>query len=197
MSEYKEDLVTGDIGYISIKDYAYDESNPLHHGYFNQPGDSNTTDVKFMNLSNYTFNWSDKSTRIFNDSERRQSILLPNDQIINQKAVAMYDFLPENDNELELKEGDMVFIGYKHGQGWLVAENSKRTKTGLVPEEYVSFINEDLNDQPRPHYLSQMITQNIIDQNEGEWEDIDDEDYNEEEVDQMNMNLKDKLEIRD
>nr|1YN8_A Chain A, NAP1-binding protein 2 [Saccharomyces cerevisiae]1YN8_B Chain B, NAP1-binding protein 2 [Saccharomyces cerevisiae]1YN8_C Chain C, NAP1-binding protein 2 [Saccharomyces cerevisiae]1YN8_D Chain D, NAP1-binding protein 2 [Saccharomyces cerevisiae]1YN8_E Chain E, NAP1-binding protein 2 [Saccharomyces cerevisiae]1YN8_F Chain F, NAP1-binding protein 2 [Saccharomyces cerevisiae] len=57
-----------------------------------------------------------------------------------QRAVALYDFEPENDNELRLAEGDIVFISYKHGQGWLVAENESGSKTGLVPEEFVSYI---------------------------------------------------------
>ena len=116
---------------------------------------------------------------------------------MNRTAVALYDFVAENDNELELKEGDVLFIGYRHAQGWLVAENMDRTRTGLVPEEYVSLTDvadsdaegedgetsgaesESGEERPRPFYLTHMIAQSMNnssrnDDNDGEWEDIDD-----------------------
>ncbi|SCV00705.1 LAME_0G11474g1_1 [Lachancea meyersii CBS 8951] len=119
---------------------------------------------------------------------KRQSIVLPSNQIVNRQAVALYDFAPENDNELELHEGDILFIGYRHGQGWLVAENEQRTRTGLVPEEYVTLTgspesgadddeyasaldhddnendheNDDDNEgKPRPFYLTHMIAESM------------------------------------
>ncbi|RKP32548.1 hypothetical protein METBISCDRAFT_2484, partial [Metschnikowia bicuspidata] len=55
-------------------------------------------------------------------------------------AVAIFDFIPENDNEIELREGQSVWISYRHGQGWLVAEDPNLGKNGLVPEEYVDFL---------------------------------------------------------
>ncbi|CCK68170.1 adaptor protein NBP2 KNAG_0A05020 [Huiozyma naganishii CBS 8797] len=196
----KSDDETSTVGYISIKDFAYSEADPLHYGYFdeedNESGMINSDGV---------------STGANNDGEledaetKRQSVILPRDYIVNHRAIALYDFEPENDNELELKEEDVVYISYKHGQGWLVAENEQRTKTGLVPEEFVSYIESDEaertqdEDVVRPFYLTQLISQSLTpgqgtnntkqsngkhgsgretktkkgDEDDGEWEDVD------------------------
>ena len=90
MSEYEGDQ-DDVVGYISIKDYAYDESNPLHFGYFEEDEE----DQSNLRLAN------------------TKSVLLPDEYVVNRKAVAIYPFAPENDNELELKEGDVVYISYK------------------------------------------------------------------------------------
>jgi len=57
-------------------------------------------------------------------------------------SLALYDFVPENDNELELKEGQIIQVGYRHGQGWLVAMNLESGEQGLVPEEYVRLLRD-------------------------------------------------------
>lgn len=57
-------------------------------------------------------------------------------------SLALYDFVPENDNELELKEGQIIQVGYRHGQGWLVAMNLETGEQGLVPEEYVRLLRD-------------------------------------------------------
>ena len=57
-------------------------------------------------------------------------------------SLALYDFVPENDNELELKEGQIIQVGYRHGQGWLVAMNMQSGEQGLVPEEYVRLLRD-------------------------------------------------------
>lgn len=156
-------------GYISTKDYAYDQSNPLHHGYLQDARKS---------YSNEFENNSDEDADdegIDEDYHKRQSIILPQDYLINQLAVALYDFEPENDNELGLVEGDIVYISYRHGQGWLVAENQEGTKTGLVPEEFVSYLEDsdeaadgdgeeaedEAGEAARPFYLTHYITQGI------------------------------------
>lgn len=175
-------------GYISIKDYAYQESDPLHYGYFEESSDDEGNKENIKNCEGTGDGLFDK----------RQSMILPSDYIVNHKAVAIYDFIPENDNELALKEGDVVYISYKHGQGWLVAENEERTKTGLVPEEYVSFIEDDedtqsgAEEEARPFYLTHFITQNMgkttsneRTNDEDEWEDIDD----------VETDIKDNLKI--
>lgn len=41
------------------------------------------------------------------------------------KAVALFDFVQENENELPLVEGQVVWISFRHGMGWLVAEDPK------------------------------------------------------------------------
>ncbi|TKX23235.1 SH3 domain-containing protein 2 [Elsinoe australis] len=57
-------------------------------------------------------------------------------------SLALYDFSPENDNELELREGQIIQVGYRHGQGWLVAMNLETGEQGLVPEEYVRLLRD-------------------------------------------------------
>ncbi|CAH2350249.1 hypothetical protein CLIB1423_01S05842 [[Candida] railenensis] len=62
---------------------------------------------------------------------------------INRKAIALFDFVPENDNEVALREGQLIWISYRHGQGWLVAEDPETGENGLVPEGYVEIWNEE------------------------------------------------------
>jgi hypothetical protein len=57
-------------------------------------------------------------------------------------GVAIYDFERQNKNELPLVEGQEVWISYRHGQGWLVAENPKTEQRGLVPESYVRLLRD-------------------------------------------------------
>lgn len=175
------DDVESTLGYISIKDFAYDENNPLRYGYVDDTEESildnefNGTDITQGHDSadilgsNMGQDWED---------DKRNSIVMPQDYIINQNAIALYDFEPENDNELPLVEGDRIFISYRHGQGWLVAETMDHTRTGLVPEEFVEFLkvgedctndnannmkhnDEDMNSQNndviRPFYLTKFI----------------------------------------
>lgn len=58
------------------------------------------------------------------------------------KAVALFDFERENDNELPLVEGQIILVSYRHGQGWLVAQDPKTGESGLVPEEYVRLLRD-------------------------------------------------------
>ncbi|CCF56882.1 hypothetical protein KAFR_0B05860 [Kazachstania africana CBS 2517] len=159
LEDIKENVADdlSDISYISIKDFAYDDAHPLHYGYFNDGEDDEDEEEDTYLEPNETSN---------DNIDRRQSIILPNEYVINQRAIALYDFEPENDNELGLHEGDIVFISYRHGQGWLVAENQPRTKTGLVPEEFVSFLDNDeedkeAHDMARPFYLTHFISQGL------------------------------------
>ncbi|EME46884.1 hypothetical protein DOTSEDRAFT_94498, partial [Dothistroma septosporum NZE10] len=55
-------------------------------------------------------------------------------------SLALYSFEPENDNELRLTEGQTVLVAYRHGQGWLVAENPETGEQGLIPEQYVRLL---------------------------------------------------------
>ncbi|KAF3079762.1 HOG (high osmolarity glycerol) pathway protein [Orbilia oligospora] len=64
------------------------------------------------------------------------------DEEMHGKAVALFDFRRENDNELELVEGQVIWVSYRHGQGWLVAEDPRTGESGLVPEEYVRLFKE-------------------------------------------------------
>ncbi|KAF2090458.1 hypothetical protein K490DRAFT_23238, partial [Saccharata proteae CBS 121410] len=64
------------------------------------------------------------------------------DEEMHGKAVALFDFARENDNELPLTEGQVVLISYRHGQGWLVAQDPRSGESGLVPEEYVRLLRD-------------------------------------------------------
>ncbi|KAL8729656.1 MAG: hypothetical protein Q9166_004605 [cf. Caloplaca sp. 2 TL-2023] len=64
------------------------------------------------------------------------------DEEMHGKAVALFDFARENENELPLVEGQVIWVSYRHGQGWLVAEDPKSGDKGLVPEEYVRLLRD-------------------------------------------------------
>lgn len=66
------------------------------------------------------------------------------DEEMHGKAVALFDFARENENELPLVEGQVILVSYRHanGQGWLVAEDPKTGDKGLVPEEYVRLLRD-------------------------------------------------------
>ncbi|KAK9456845.1 hypothetical protein V1511DRAFT_452581, partial [Dipodascopsis uninucleata] len=63
---------------------------------------------------------------------------------IHGRAIALFDFTPENDNEVALREGQQIWISYRHGQGWLVAEDPQTGESGLVPEEYVEIVQSGI-----------------------------------------------------
>ena len=58
---------------------------------------------------------------------------------MHDKALAVYDFENENNNELPLKKGQIVWIFRRHSQGWLVAKDPLTHEDGLVPEGYIRF----------------------------------------------------------
>ena len=58
------------------------------------------------------------------------------------KAIALFDFQQENDNELPFIEGQMLWVKYRNGEGWLVAMDPKTGLSGLVPEEYVRLLRD-------------------------------------------------------
>jgi hypothetical protein len=64
------------------------------------------------------------------------------DEEMHGKAVALFDFHRENENELPLVEGQVIWVSYRHGHGWLVAEDPKTQESGLVPEEYVRLLRD-------------------------------------------------------
>lgn len=66
----------------------------------------------------------------------------PEDESVRGQALALYDFTPENPNELRLREGQTVMVAYRNGHGWLVAEDPATREQGLVPEEYVRLVRD-------------------------------------------------------
>ncbi|KAH3686065.1 hypothetical protein WICPIJ_002958, partial [Wickerhamomyces pijperi] len=74
------------------------------------------------------------------------------------RAVALYPFEPENENELELKQDQIIFINYEYGEGWLVAQEPETGKTGLVPSEYVRILDdEELESQEAKPFLPEIL----------------------------------------
>ncbi|KAL2257364.1 hypothetical protein VTK26DRAFT_277 [Humicola hyalothermophila] len=64
------------------------------------------------------------------------------DEEMHGKAVALFDFERENESELPLVEGQIIWVSYRYGQGWLVAEDPKTNESGLVPEAYVRLLRD-------------------------------------------------------
>lgn len=75
-------------------------------------------------------------------SRNYQFTIASPDEEMHGKAVALFDFQRENENELPLVEGQVIWVSYRHGQGWLVAEDPKTNESGLVPEEYVRLLRD-------------------------------------------------------
>ena len=64
---------------------------------------------------------------------------------LNIRAKALYRFVPENEQELDFNEGDIIIIYEKHEDGWSVGNLDG--KVGYFPTTYV----EELpSPQPRP-----------------------------------------------
>ncbi|WLF81424.1 HOG (high osmolarity glycerol) pathway protein [Lodderomyces elongisporus] len=156
-----------------VKDFGYPESHPLHSGTgeslrfsYQSTSISDSSDESLASSSSSSSSPSSSSLNASSqglpsggDTRRREgdetfnhyyneddSYQFINDEI-NCKARAIFDFKPENDNEIELVEGQIIWISYRHGQGWLVAEDPITKEHGLVPEEYVEVFefaeNED------------------------------------------------------
>lgn len=117
---YSDDEEDEYTGFISVRDYAYDSENPLHYGYLEEE----------------------------EEEDIRKSVSLPQEYIINKKGVAMYDFENINDNELPLTKGDVIYVNYKHGQGWLVVQRlDDEEQAGLVPEDYIKILYDDAEEE--------------------------------------------------
>ncbi|KAF3483908.1 putative High osmolarity glycerol pathway protein Nbp2 [Arthroderma uncinatum] len=71
-----------------------------------------------------------------------QFTIVSPDEEMHGKAVALFDFTREHENELPLKEGQVILVSYRHGQGWLVAEDPRTGESGLVPEEFVRLVRD-------------------------------------------------------
>jgi hypothetical protein len=87
---------------------------------------------------------SSTSNPLFSNNlyEHHRASMHPEDESVRGQALALYDFEPENPNELRLREGQTVNVAYRNGHGWLVAEDPTSGEQGLVPEEYVRLVRE-------------------------------------------------------
>lgn len=144
-----------------IADYAYPESHPLRLN--NHPISSRSSYLS-EEYDSFTDNqYEDDSFHAYSRDE------------INRRAVALFDFQPENDNEVALREGQVIWISYRHGQGWLVAEDPDTGENGLVPEEYVEiFYTDDSDDVPKP-FMPTILQELQQHEGDSEWEDTDDD----------------------
>lgn len=71
-----------------------------------------------------------------------QFTITSSDEEMHGQAVALFDFKSENENELPLIEGQVIWVSYRYGEGWLVAEDPKSRESGLVPEAYVRLLRD-------------------------------------------------------
>ena len=51
---------------------------------------------------------------------------------------ALYNYAPQNDDEVELKEGDIVYVMEKCDDGWFVGTSQRSGIFGTFPGNYVS-----------------------------------------------------------
>ncbi|KAI1433861.1 hypothetical protein GGR50DRAFT_461083 [Xylaria sp. CBS 124048] len=108
-----------------------------HHYPENNSGYNSESDASSV-ASSPGFNAYDESRF----SRDYQFTITSPDEEMHGKAVALFDFERENENELPLVEGQIIWVSYRYGQGWLVAEDPKTQESGLVPEEYVRLLRD-------------------------------------------------------
>lgn len=132
-----------------IIDFAYDETHEYRSGNFplSRRSSSSTGDYEYADERPYS---ADE---------------------INRRAVALFDFSPENDNEVGLREGQVIWISYRHGQGWLVAEDPETGENGLVPEEYVDIFHDEVTDDVPKPFMPKILQE--YHEEDSEWEDTD------------------------
>ncbi|KAI1326918.1 hypothetical protein F5Y16DRAFT_216194 [Xylariaceae sp. FL0255] len=115
---------------------AYQRMNQQPRQYTENDGGYRSESDASSNASSPGFNAYDESRY----SRDYQFTITSPDEEMHGKAVALFDFARENENELPLVEGQIIWVSYRHGQGWLVAEDPKTQESGLVPEEYVRLL---------------------------------------------------------
>lgn len=183
-----------------VIDYGYPSPNPLRLGGFKRPlvydGGMHVKGLKisteFDDFSSSSDDDDDSISDINNSHRSSQPILrsslahdsadsfshpeYPSDEI-NRKAIALFDFVPENDNEVRLTEGQVIWVSYRHGQGWLVAEDPETGENGLVPEAYVDLLPMPLNlqdeDDVPKRFLPEIFNGFDARDSDDEWEDTD------------------------
>lgn len=209
-----------------IKDYGYPESHPFHLGNYPLRSNSSNSSLCLSSSSSseeeeeeeelenqlqdhnsyhnntHNNNNNNNSNELYNNgeyydqsNELMNNIITPDE--INCKARAIFDFNAENDNEISLIEGQIIWISYRHGQGWLVAEDPENGENGLVPEEYVEIIrdielgvgiNGDQDDEDVPkRFMSEIfgddddVNTRQTEEEDSEWVDTDEEEEEEKE----------------
>lgn len=140
-----------------IRDFAYSADDPLFWR-LEEPPDteaaSNQDDWAFErsssdgnpdNFEGDGFQGAPPWLQSANDgglSEEDHSNHVHEDEL-HGRAVALFDFNPEHENEFALQEGQVIYVSSRHGLGWLVAVDIHSGDCGLVPEEYVRLLEEE------------------------------------------------------
>ncbi|CAN3371903.1 hypothetical protein DIURU_004618 [Diutina rugosa] len=178
---------------VSIRDFGYPDTHHFHAGDYRLWYDGDVvhgTDAADDDASDGDDDGVAGSDDAYEEAGSDDDGDTATSDEINRQAIALFSFTPENDNEMLLKEGQIIWISYRHGQGWLVAEDPESGETGLVPEEYVEICYDRqgiIEDIPRPFLPSILngfesppdaaVAQNDDDDDdEGEWVDTDFED---------------------
>ncbi|ODV88559.1 hypothetical protein CANCADRAFT_3201 [Tortispora caseinolytica NRRL Y-17796] len=135
---------TSALQYTLVRDFAYPDSHRLHYGGQALKELQRMSETNILEGPPWHEDEDLRSPVRVEDSPREDpdadfnyefSVTSPDE--VHGKAVAMYDFVAEHENEMPLKQGQIVWISYRHGQGWLVAQDPQTGETGLVPEGYV------------------------------------------------------------
>lgn len=100
-----------------------------------------------------------------------RSSLGPDDEnLYAGRSLALYPFEPENGNELRLTEGQVIMVAYRHGQGWLVAEDPRTGEQGLVPEAYVRLLSDLPHFDPETGEFAEVDGDGVKEESEEEEE---------------------------
>ncbi|CDR46142.1 CYFA0S22e00518g1_1 [Cyberlindnera fabianii] len=129
---------------LSVRDFGYGPDEKLHYG-----GDHPLDEVDYQHWQ-YETEDTPPWLRHSHSPNDMEDVDNDSDSEIHGRAIALFDFEPENDNEVRLREGQLIWISYRHGQGWLVAEDDETHETGLVPEEYVQLLADHDHDHDLP-----------------------------------------------
>lgn len=135
------------LSYAKVRDFAYHDRHPLHYGTLangegqSEPNSGGSADECEDSTPGRREGEGSSASRL--QVHEAEPVGRSNLNDIYRRAVALFDFEPENSNEARLVEGQIVWISYRHGQGWLVSENLETGETGLVPEEYVQVLPEN------------------------------------------------------
>lgn len=154
---YKEFFGKGDAGDVGSEISKYSADDGRHFDVYNVSGqrDSHFAGTlpsrSYADDAGHEFSESENSSNSSPGLTRReesrysrdyQFTITSSDEEMHGKAVALFDFMRENENELPLIEGQVIWVSYRHGQGWLVAEDPKTRESGLVPESYVRLLRD-------------------------------------------------------
>jgi hypothetical protein len=83
--------------------------------------------------------------------------------------VALLDFEAKHVNELPLKEGQITTVRSRHGQGWLIADDPRTGKAGLIPEGYVRLINHIKGNFEKPRLPEFIPLPPVEEKYDGKW----------------------------